>query len=43
MLDALIKKLPGVEIRDNGQIYVNGKFVESLLLNGKDCLAPTRT
>lgn len=36
MLDALIKKLPGVEIRDNGQIYVNGKFVESLLLNGKD-------
>lgn len=36
MLDALVKQLPGVEIRDNGQIYVNGKFVESLLLNGKD-------
>ncbi|WP_305140524.1 hypothetical protein [Paramuribaculum intestinale] len=36
MLDALIKQLPGVELRDGGQIYVNGKYVESLLLNGKD-------
>lgn len=36
MLDELIKQLPGVEIRDGGQIYVNGKYVESLLLNGKD-------
>ena len=35
-LDALITKLPGVEIREGGKIYVNGKFVESLLLNGKD-------
>ncbi|MBD5280421.1 MAG: outer membrane beta-barrel protein [Bacteroides sp.] len=35
-LDALIAKLPGVEIRDGGKIYVNGKYVESLLLNGKD-------
>lgn len=35
MLDALIKQLPGVELKDNGEIYVNGKYVESLLLNGK--------
>lgn len=36
MLDALIAQMPGVEIKDGGKIYVNGKFVESLLLNGKD-------
>ena len=36
MLDALIRQLPGVELKDNGQIYVNGKYVESLLLNGED-------
>lgn len=35
MLDALVKQMPGVEIKNN-KIYVNGKFVESLLLNGKD-------
>ncbi|MBD5241512.1 MAG: hypothetical protein HDS59_05475 [Barnesiella sp.] len=36
MLDALIKQMPGVEMNDNGEIFVNGKKVESLLLNGKD-------
>lgn len=36
MLDALIVQMPGVEIRDGGKIYVNGRFVETLLLNGKD-------
>lgn len=36
MLDALIKQLPGVELKEGGEIYVNGRFVESLLLNGKD-------
>lgn len=36
MLDALIRQLPGAEIKTNGQIYVNGRFVENLLLNGKD-------
>ena len=35
MLDALISQLPGVELKDNGEIYVNGKKVESLLLNGR--------
>lgn len=35
MLDALIAQLPGVELKDGGRITVNGEFVESLLLNGK--------
>lgn len=38
MLDALIRQLPGVELKENGQIFVNGKFVESLMLNGKEFL-----
>lgn len=36
MLDALIAQLPGVEFKEGGEIYVNGKYVESLLLNGED-------
>ncbi|MDE6524907.1 MAG: hypothetical protein K2L66_05035, partial [Paramuribaculum sp.] len=36
MLDVLVRQLPGVELKDGGQIFVNGKYVESLLLNGKD-------
>ncbi len=36
MLDALIEQLPGAELRDNGQILVNGKKVDALLLNGKE-------
>lgn len=36
MLDALIAQLPGAELKPNGQIFVNGRFVENLLLNGKD-------
>ena len=36
MLDALIKKLPGVEMKSGGEIWVNGRKVEALLLNGKD-------
>lgn len=35
MLDALVRQLPGVEMKGD-RIYVNGRFVESLLLNGKD-------
>ena len=38
MLDALIAQLPGVELNEAGQIKVNGEFVESLLLNGKEFL-----
>ncbi|MBO4551539.1 MAG: hypothetical protein J5733_12480, partial [Bacteroidaceae bacterium] len=36
MLDALIKKLPGVELHEGGEITVNGRKVDALLLNGKD-------
>lgn len=36
MLDALIKKLPGVELKSGGEITVNGKKVDALLLNGKN-------
>ena len=36
MLDALITQLPGAELSSDGQIKVNGEFVESLLLNGKE-------
>jgi len=36
MLDALVKQLPGVELKSDGRIYKNGKFVESLMVNGKD-------
>ncbi len=35
MLDALVAQLPGTELKD-GRISVNGKFVESLLVNGED-------
>ncbi|MBR4389103.1 MAG: outer membrane beta-barrel protein [Prevotella sp.] len=36
MLDALIKQLPGVELKENGEIYVNGKKIDNLTLNGAD-------
>ncbi len=36
MLDALIRQMPGVELKEGGEIYVNGQYVENLLLNGKD-------
>lgn len=35
MLDELIRRLPGVELKGN-QISVNGRFVSSLLVNGDD-------
>lgn len=43
MLDALIKQLPGVELKDDGRILVNGRYVESLLLNGEDFFKNDRT
>ena len=36
MLDGLIRQLPGAELKDDGRILINGKLVESLLLNGDD-------
>lgn len=38
MLDALIKQLPGVELKSGGEIMVNGRKVEELLLNGKELM-----
>ena len=38
MLEALINQMPGVELNSDGQILVNGEYVESLLLNGKEFL-----
>jgi len=42
MLDALLKQLPGVELKGDGRIYHNGKFVDDLLLNGKDLFKGSR-
>ena len=36
MLDGLIKQLPGVELTEEGEIFVNGKKVDNLTLNGAD-------
>ncbi|MDY3063024.1 MAG: outer membrane beta-barrel protein [Bacteroidaceae bacterium] len=36
MLDKLLAEMPGMEIKDNGEIFHNGKKVESLLVDGKD-------
>lgn len=35
MLDDLLKQMPGVVLKDNGEIYLNGKKVDYLMLNGK--------
>ena len=35
-LEDIIDKLPGVEINDNGQVEVEGKVVNKLMVNGKD-------
>src|SRR5574344_1008863 len=36
MLDALIRQMPGTELTKEGEIYVNGRKVNHLLLTGKD-------
>ena len=38
MLDGLIRQLPGTELTRDGEIYVNGRKIDNLLLNGKDFL-----
>ncbi|MBO4996228.1 MAG: hypothetical protein J6C78_09775 [Muribaculaceae bacterium] len=35
-LDGLLKQMPGVELKKDGVITVNGKKVSELLINGKD-------
>ena len=39
MLDALIAQFPGAELNSNGDIKVNGRKIESLLVDGKDFFA----
>lgn len=36
MLDALVRQLPGAELKDNGDIYINGEKIDYLTLNGSD-------
>jgi hypothetical protein len=36
MLDNLVKSIPGAELNDDGEIKVNGRKVDALLLNGED-------
>lgn len=36
MLDVLIRQLPGVKLSDDGEITVNGKRVDNLMLNGTE-------
>ena len=35
MLDALVRQMPGVELKDDGTILVNGEKVDFLTLNGR--------
>ena len=35
MLDALIRQLPGVRLEKDGRIYVNGRYVQDLLVDGR--------
>ncbi len=42
MLDALLRQLSGVEMKPDGRIYHNGKFVDDLLLNGKEFFSRDR-
>lgn len=36
MLDALVRQLPGAEMKSNGDVYINGEKVEYITLNGND-------
>ena len=36
MLDALVRQMPGVELKDDGRIMVNGEMIDELTLNGQD-------
>ena len=36
MLDALVRQMPGAELKDDGTITINGKKIDYLTLNGKD-------
>lgn len=36
MIDALVRQLPGAELKSNGDVYINGEKVEYITLNGND-------
>ncbi len=36
MLDALVRQLPGAELKSNGDVYVNGKKLDYITLNGNE-------
>ena len=36
ILDALISRLPGARLTKEGLIFVNGKYIQSLLVNGRE-------
>ena len=36
MLDALVRQLPGAELKTNGDVYINGKKLDYITLNGND-------
>ena len=36
MLEELVKKLPGAEVDDSGNIKINGKDIKKLMVNGKE-------
>ena len=36
MLDDLVRELPGAELKSNGEIFVNGKKVDYLMLNSRE-------
>ena len=36
MLEELVKKLPGAEVDDDGNVKINGKEVKKLMVNGKE-------
>ncbi len=42
MLDELIRQLPGVELKDNGEILVNGRRVDELLLGSRSFMHGNR-
>lgn len=42
-VEDIIRKLPGVEIHDDGSITVNGKAVERILVNGKEFFNDEKT
>lgn len=39
MLDALIRQLPGVTMNENGEIFVNGRKVDELLLGSRSFMS----